>query len=206
MHKLVFRADAGNELAHIRADHVQVDVQRYLIELLLMRSGIRLGAQKSQLLTAAEDEPQAIAQRRFCFQRIENTEQTNTTGHVVIQTVRQRRRIIMCGQNDPFIRCARNLCNNIVGFFDALCLLHTDADHLRRGFHQCKRILGIDIDARYFSALGNIWAQHFRINVAVGIMHVTVICNKPDSARIQQVLIGPVGNAGIQQNDFSLCL
>ena len=112
----------------------------------------------------------------------------------------------MRGQNDPFIRCARNLRNHIVGFFDTLCLLHTNADHFRCSLYQRKRILGIDIDARYFSALGDIRAQHFGIDVAVCIMHVTIVRDKPDSTRIQQVLICPVGNAGIQQNDFSLCL
>ena len=85
MAQLFLAGDAGDKLAHNAADHVQIDVQHAVFELLLV-GAVRLGAQQSPLLAAAPDEAQAVTVgvRR---EMLRNAQNSQRAGHIVISAL-----------------------------------------------------------------------------------------------------------------------
>ena len=110
----------------------------------------------------------------------------------------------MGAEDDPFLRPAGKLGHHIPGGGDGLRLLHGDADLFRRGAHQGEGVLGVDIHAGNLPAFGHVGTEGLLVDIPVREMHVSVIGDEPHGAGIQQILIHPVGDPRIQQDDFPL--
>ena len=114
--------------------------------------------------------------------------------------------IVVGGQGDPFVRPAGDLRDHILGGGDGFRLFHPDGNGSRGSLHQFEGVLRIDVDAGNFPSLRHIGTERLPIDVPVFIAEIPVVGNEPDGACVQQVLVDPVGDPRIQQDDLSLCL
>ena len=109
----------------------------------------------------------------------------------------------MSAEENPLIGPARKLRNHIPGCGYRFRLLHPEGNCLRGGLDQAEGVLRVNVDTGDLSTFGDIGPERFLIHIPVRIMDVPVIGDESHRAGIQQILVNPVRDAGIQQDDFS---
>ena len=112
----------------------------------------------------------------------------------------------MSGKDDVFAVFAGNIQNHIVGISGILLLLQGDDRGLSAGLYQLNGILGVDVDTQHFLALVYILSQLPLINIPVGVIGVAVIGDKAYSAIFQQILVLPVAQIAVKEDDLTLAL
>ena len=91
----------------------------------------------------------------------------------------------MSRQYDVLRYIARQVHHHIVRLAGILRLLDADLGSSRAGIHQMHRVLGVDVDAQDLVTLADIAAKLPLVNIAVGIIAISVIGNKANSAVFQ---------------------
>ena len=107
----------------------------------------------------------------------------------------------MGGQHDPLVGGAGQFRDHIAGSALILLLLQLDGSPLGTCRDQLHRILGIDVHTGDLVALVHIAAQLPLVDITVGVIAVAVVGNEAHRAVFQDVLIQPVAQVAVHQND-----
>ena len=199
----IFAGAAGNEFAHDAADHVQIDVQHHVGKFPFVGGAVGLGAKQTPLLAAAPDEAQAVAVGIF-GEILRHGQQADAAGHIVVCALREGRGVVVGGEHDGFGNFAWQVQNDVPGFALVFRLLQDDFRRGGPGIHNGDGVLGVDVHAGDLIPVGYAGSQLPLVHVVVNIVGVAVVGDEAHGPVGEQVLIDPVTQVAVDEDDFAL--
>ena len=203
--QLFLGGNAGQELTHDGADHIEVHIENDFAKVLFVGGHIGLGTQQTPFLGAAPDEPQTEAVGNF-GKMLRHRQKTDTAGHIVIGADGEGGGIVMGGQHDGLLHLAGQIENHIAGGAFGFLLVDGDLHGLHTAFDQRDGLLGVDVDTGDARAAVNIGAQLPLVDVLVRIVGIAVKGDEAEGAVIQNIVIEPVFQITLAEDDLAAAL
>ena len=173
-----------------------------------MICAVSLGAEQTAFFGAAPEEAQGA--RRFVFRLCKmlcHGQKTDGTGHIVIRTLRKRRRVIVRCEDDDAVGFAGNVKHDVLGVALVFVLRKRDFCGCDIVFNQRDRILCVDVHAGELLAVGctgtDIRAQLTLVDIAVGIKDIAVVGNEAHSTVFDEIMVHPITEIPVDEHDFT---
>ena len=196
----LFRSAADRKLTHNAADHIQIDIQHAVLKCFLILA-VGLGPQQSPLFTAAPDKAQTVVMGML-RKMLQDAQQTDGAGHIVICTLGQVGGIIMGCECNILIGLAGNIQDHVVGIGGIFFLPKGDFRGSGTLADQFHRITDMDIHAGDPVALMDPASQLPLVNILIRILQMSTVRDKAHRTGFQNILIQPVAHPAVDHDDL----